>query len=223
MTTRSKFLAGVALALFSYLSCSAANASPVRSVFSLFFRSAAFSSETRFALQLSRAETENVRRAMGAFDTRRSLLTLEERSLRSLDDTALYGRLTSHDIEVIAKEIRPFTKDNVVGLGEAEAIVASETAKTELLKFSVLDSKLKIGKLKKFGDLAIEGGEINVYRTGTLGAAAGYCGATECYKAALRSIANEVVKAQELTELAGGIQKAKKPVKPMIIETIIDD
>ena len=61
------------------------------------------------------------------------------------------------------------------------------------LKFNVLDGKLKIGSLKKFSGIEIEGGEINLYRTVSVGTAAAYCGTTECLKTAGRALLNEKV------------------------------
>lgn len=76
------------------------------------------------------------------------------------------------------------------------------------LKFNVLDGKLKIGSLKKFPGIEIEGGEINLYKIGSAGVGAAYCGTAECLKTAGRWFVNEVVKTKELAE---GIQKVTEP------------
>jgi hypothetical protein len=102
-------------------------------------------------------------------------------------------------------------KDLALGSDDAASAITKLpdiTKSAAPLKFNVLDGKLKIGSLKKFPGIEIEGGEINLYKTASAGAGAAYCGTTECLKTAGRWFVNEVVKAKELAE---GIQKVTEP------------
>lgn len=100
------------------------------------------------------------------------------------------------------------------GTDAAKSNVGTDAAKSEassLFKFSVGDGKLKIGTLKKYKNLEIEGGEINLYKWGAAGGATVLCNTIDCYKAARRAIIDETFKPKDVKEVLESIEKAKKP------------
>jgi hypothetical protein len=205
---RTKFLAASTLVLLTCLSASAANAYPIRAVVKVFelcrYGRSVLPTQSRLAFSLSRSE--RLHETIRAVDAERRLLPSEEREL--------YARLTREDIDVISDSLRPFAKADpthtTIDAIPAATNAASEIKKSAELKFTVLDGELKIGSLKKFSGIEIEGGRINVYKTAAAGTAAAYCGATACIKVAGQSLLNEVLKVKEITELAETIAKAKQ-------------
>lgn len=123
------------------------------------------------------------------------------------------GSLPAQDVEAIYKESKAFTKDDplIVDL-DATSSATDAASSMDPLKFSILDGKLKIGKLKKFSGLQVEGGELNVYKIIGAGGLATYCGVTECYNAAARSILDDTVKLKDYSELSEKLEKAKKRI-----------
>jgi hypothetical protein len=133
------------------------------------------------------------------------------------------GKLQANETKSYAVEIQtnslfknhfsPLKDDAVTPLKE-EAAAGTDAAKSETpsLKFSLGDGKLKIGTLKKYKHLEIEGGELNLYKVGAGGAGAVYCGATDCFKAAGRTLVDEVIRLKDAKEALDYIEKAKSPV-----------
>jgi hypothetical protein len=124
-------------------------------------------------------------------------------------------RVKLHDLLATARNAQ---KDVVVN-SEKAATSGTDTAKSDMtkddapsrFKFSLADGKLKIGTLKKFENLEIEGGEIGLYKWGAAGGAAALCNTIDCYKAARRAIIEETFKTKDLKEVLESIEKAKKP------------
>jgi hypothetical protein len=122
-------------------------------------------------------------------------------------DLMLAARNAQKDVADVAAGSKKATTSET-GAANGDAAKADESSR---LKFSVLDGKLKIGTLKKYENLEIEGGEINLYKWGAAGGAAALCNTIDCYKAARRAIIEETFKTKDLKEVLEGIEKAKKP------------
>jgi hypothetical protein len=106
----------------------------------------------------------------------------------------------------IGDEASGVSRPDAASLNSELSAPSEATEKADpIFKFSALNGKLKIGKLKQFDHVEIEGGEINVYGWGAAGGAAAYCGRSECLKVLVRSLAKEMVDqkdAKEIVDLA---------------------
>ncbi|MGY4409136.1 hypothetical protein ACVWW4_000872 [Bradyrhizobium sp. LB7.1] len=192
---RTKFLAVAALVSLACLPTSSANADTVGAAMK-FWQIIIYSRPV--VLRLGSSLNRQVR----AYGAQSRLLPYRE-------------PLTREDVKVIATQLRPFTKEDHVEIAD-DAVTAvthgSDLSKSaQLLKFNVLDGKLKVGSLKKFPGIEIEGGEVNVYKAAAAGSAAAYCGATACFKAAGGLLANELLKVNELIDMVETVSKAKQP------------
>jgi hypothetical protein len=126
----------------------------------------------------------------------RDLADLRRRALvrRTVPDI---DELTS-DLRIIESTLQPFASS----LPEA-ALAAKPT-----FKFSLLDGKLKIGELRGFEHLVIEGGEINTYRWLAAGGGLSYCKIQSCYDDLLKVVLDDTIKLKELREAYDAVQKS---------------
>jgi hypothetical protein len=148
------------------------------------------------------------RHAFGLSPEARMRLMLDRYSiLDPIDEARMQLLMDSYDLGV-AREPRDFLADS-----EKSASDAAKPDASQNFKFSLLDGKLKIGKLKKIGPVDVEGGEINLYKWGAVGVAAAACATVPCLTAARRAIVDDTLKSKEFKEMLEGVEKAKRPAE----------